>query len=586
MSGFGLVHAVSRHHRRGVALLMALFALVVGAGSATAFLNGRSEIVQVGANLRDAAKARAAATEGLSIAREVLAAIFTEPDANLANAWRTQLSDGVLLDHLELNGATLHVTIEDLSTGLAPTVQTTEFEAHVTVVVGGTSYAMTAQLSLASLVKGQYALFANKFMTMEGENFIGRWEKAPSSVQKNPVNIGTQADLQNWGFTGIYINGSAYFENEPVTIPGGYGSVNGAISSQPSSFQKAGRTGAAIITIGGAQHVYTFAGGNPLDDDNWTLVDPYEYDKSCFLYYPYQATNPTIWGDGEDKVAKVRLPQGESIRMIDPPTEPAFTTGTVYSTSQTWSGQTKTVTPFRCKSHWLLGQGDLTIKNNSTVTFTSGVYRVDDKFKVQDSRIIIDGNVKIVAKASYWFDFDAKSMLFDRATVEIKPNSQLLLFVAYDIEVDESWMGSYQECATAPAGQTVGDPHRRLWMAQYAGQSAWQASDCAPYPPTEPAYMEPWRLRIYPDPGFLSSIFIWDFDNTSLIGSVFMPTNPVFLRGNTQVYGRIAANHVRMLDQSSFFYDHAMDDISGLTEGAPPPRGGSQSVPTRIQVDF
>jgi hypothetical protein len=58
------------------------------------------------------------------------------------------------------------------------------------------------------------------------------------------------------------------------------------------------------------------------------------------------------------------------------------------------------------------------------------------------------------------------------------------------------------------------------------------------------------------------------------------------LRGTTEIYGRICANHVIMRNSASFFYDHALDDITGLTEGAPPPRGGSQTIPTRIRVDF
>ena len=317
-------------HRRGAALLMALFALVVGAGSATAFLKGRSEITKVGGNLRDAALARSAASEGLCIARELLAAIFTESDATLANAWRTQLSDGVLLDNFELNGAILNVTIEDMNTGAPPTINTTEFEAHVTVVVGGTSYAMTAQLSLSSLVKGQYAMFANKFMTMEGENFIGRWENAPASAGLNPVNIGTQADLQNWGFTGIYIGGDAYFEDEPVEVLGSYTTLDGAIASQPTLFRKAARTGAVAVSVGGATHVQRFAGGDPLLGSNWEVSSPYEYDLQCFLYYPDDATEPTIWGAGDDKVAKVRLPAGESIDMIDPLDEGAVGHGRVH----------------------------------------------------------------------------------------------------------------------------------------------------------------------------------------------------------------------------------------------------------------
>lgn len=571
---------------RGTAMLMALFALTIGAGSATAFLRGREQIVEVGAHLRDAALARSAASEGLSIARQLLAEIFTQPDALVAQAWRAELADGVLLENFELNGAVLNVNISDLATGAPPSSTTTEFEATVTVQVGGTSYAMTAQLSLSSLVKGQYAMFANKFMTMEGENFIGRWERAPASAGLNPVNIGTQADLQSWGFTGIYIGAGAYFEGEPIEILGNSPSLDSLLASQPTLVKKGARTGAFAASINNATSVYTYAGGDPLLATNWTQQAPYEFDLGCFLYYPAQATNPTIWGDGADKIAKVRLPVGESICMIAPPTEPSFTTGTVYTSNQTWSNSVRTVTPFRCKRNWIGFYGDLSILNNSVVTFTSGVYRIDDKLKVDSSRIIIDGNVKIVCKAASWWDLDAKSLQLNKATIEIKPNSQLLFFVAYDVDVDESWMGAWKQCATADPLYVDGDSHRRWWMAQYAGQAAWQPTPCQLYPPTEPEYMEPWRLRIYPDPAFLSSIFIWDFNNTSLVGSVFMPTNPVFLQGNTQVYGRIAANHIRMLGTSSFFYDHAMDDMSGLTEGAPPPRGGSQSVPTRIRVDF
>ena len=114
----------------------------------------------------------------------------------------------------------------------------------------------------------------------------------------------------------------------------------------------------------------------------------------------------------------------------------------------------------------------------------------------------------------------------------------------------------------------------------------WTATACDATPPMEPRYIEPWRIRIFPDPSFLSFIFLWDFNSSSIIGSIYMPTNPVILRGNTEIYGRIAANHVILRDEASFFYDHALDDITGLTEGAPPPRGGTQQIPTSIQINF
>ena len=178
--------------RRGVALLMALFALGMAATAGTAFVKSRDRSVMVGRSMGEAARARLAAAEGLAISREVLASIFQQADVGLATQWRAQLADGVLLTNYQINGATLNVTVADLTTGAAPTITTTEFQANITVSVGGTSYQMSAQMSLQSLVKGQYAIFANKLFRMEGHNFVGRWEKAPKSVLKYPINLGRQ----------------------------------------------------------------------------------------------------------------------------------------------------------------------------------------------------------------------------------------------------------------------------------------------------------------------------------------------------------------------------------------------------------
>ena len=184
-------------------------------------------------------------------------------------------------------------------------------------------------------------------------------------------------------------------------------------------------------------------------------------------------------------------------------------------------------------------------------------------------------------KARQWFDLDAKSFEMSNSAIELKTNSQLLLFVAYDLVTTGSWIGSDYTCTSEPnATNKLGDPHRKKWLNQ------WVATVCDADPPEEPKYIEPWRIRIYPDPAFLSSIFLWDFNNSSIVGSIYMPTNPVILRGNSQIYGRIAANHVILRDEASFFYDHALDDITGITEGAPPPRGGTAQIPTRIQINF
>ncbi|MSQ89964.1 MAG: hypothetical protein EXS01_01020 [Phycisphaerales bacterium] len=571
--------------RRGVALLMALFALGVAATAGTAFVKSRDHSVDVGRSMGQAARARLAAAEGLAISREVLAAIFCQPDAIVAAQWRAQLADGTLLTNYQINGATLNVTVADLTTGAPPTITTTEFQANITVTVGETSYSMSAQMSLQSLIKGQYAIFANKLFRMDDDNFVGRWEKSPKASQKYPINLGTQAQRTWWGNEGAYFDTDAYFEDQAVAISGTYVNLAAAIAATPTQFTRASRAGYAGTTILGEPKVYKFLiGANPLLSASWELTNDFATNQA-YLYYPNNAETATVTGGSAEEVELVRMTAGASIAMPTPPNEPSFVPGTTYTGNKTYSGQTLTLNPIRVKCNEFFGipfgGGDLKITNNSVITLKSGVYRVDDKFTLSNSKLIIDGNVKIVSKARMWFDLDAKSLELSNSSIELKENSQLLLFVAYDLVMNGSWIGKQYTCPSEPnPALAAGDPHRKKWMNQ------WVANACSTFAPEEPQYIEPWRIRIYPDPAFLSSIFIWDFASTCVVGSIYMPTNPVVLRGTTEIYGRIAANHVLLRDTASFFYDHALDDITGMTEGSPPPRGGTQQIPTRIQIDF
>ncbi|MDA1261492.1 MAG: hypothetical protein O3B75_01180 [Planctomycetota bacterium] len=576
---------VAFRNRRGVAMLMALFALGVAATAGTSFVKSRDHSVLVGRSMGEAARARLAAAEGLAISREVLANIFQQPDAILATQWRAQLADGVLLTNYQINGATLNVTVADLTTGVAPTVSTTEFQATITVTVGETSYQMSAQMSLQSLVKGQYAIFANKLFRMEGHNFVGRWEKAPKSALKYPINVGTQAMNTWFGIEGVYFGADAYFEDQAVAIPGTYSTFALALAANPTEFLRASRAGYAGATVNNADAIYHYLGGMVSLESSWEVVSDSFATKQAYLYFPSNAESVTVTGDSAEEVEQVRLSAGESIVMPTPPSEPSFIPGTTYTGNRTYSGVTVSLNPIRVRCYEFFGipyaGGDLNITNNSVVTLNSGIYRVDDKFKLTNSRLIINGNVKIVMKARQWFDLDAKSFEMSNSAIELKTNSQLLLFVAYDLVTTGSWIGSDYTCTSEPnATNKLGDPHRKKWLNQ------WVATVCDADPPEEPKYIEPWRIRIYPDPAFLSSIFLWDFNNSSIVGSIYMPTNPVILRGNSQIYGRIAANHVILRDEASFFYDHALDDITGITEGAPPPRGGTAQIPTRIQINF
>ena len=574
----------SRSHR-GVALLMALFALGVAATAGTSFVKSRDHSVMVGRSMGDAARARLAAAEGLAISREVLANIFQQPDVTLATQWRAQLADGVLLTNYQINGAILNVTVADLTTGAAPTISTTEFQATITVTVGETSYQMSAQMSLQSLVKGQYAIFANKLFRMEGHNFVGRWEKAPKSVLKYPINVGTQAMKTWFSNEGVYFGTDAYFEDQAVAIPGTYNTFALALAAKPTEFVRASRAGYAGARVNNEDVIYHYLGGQTSLAASWEIASDSFATKQAYLYFPSNAESVTVTGGSAEEVEQVRLSAGQSIVMPTPPSEPSFVPGTTFTGNTTYSGVTVTLNPIRVKCNEIFGipyaGGDLIVSNNSVITLNSGIYRVDDKFTLSNSRLIINGNVKIVMKARQWFDLDAKSFSMTNSAIELKANSQLLLFVAYDLVTTGSWIGSDYTCTSDPsATNKLGDPHRKKWLNQ------WVSTVCDPVAPEEPKYIEPWRIRIYPDPAFLSSIFIWDFYNSSIVGSIYMPTNPVILRGNTEIYGRIAANHVILRDEASFFYDHALDDITGITEGAPPPRGGTAQIPTRIQINF
>ena len=570
--------------RRGAALLMAIFALGVAGTAGTAFVKSRDRSVLVGRSMGEAARARLAAAEGLAISREVLAGIFCQSDAILATQWRAQLADGTLLTNYQINGATLNVTVADINTGAPPTITTTEFQANITVTVGETSYQMSAQMSLQSLIKGQYAIFANKLFRMEADNFVGRWEKSPKSSLKYPINLGTQALRSWWGNEGADFHENAYFEDQAYEITGTYLNITAAITANQTRFRRASRAGYAGVTLPSGPQVFKYLGGNPVLAASWQVSTDFSTNQA-YLYYPSNAESVTVTGGSADEVELVRLSAGESIRMPTPPNEPSFVPGTTFSGNKTYTGQTVTLNPIRVKCNeffgFPIGGGDLKIVSNSVITLKSGVYRVDDKFTLSNSKLIIDGNVKIVMKARMWLDLDAKSLDITNSSIELKGNSQLLLFVAYDLVMNNSWIGKEYTCPneTNPT-LAAGDPHRKKWMNQ------WAANACSTFAPEEPQYIEPWRVRIYPDPAFFSSIFIWDFASTCVVGSIYMPTNPVILRGTTEIYGRIAANHVLLRDTASFFYDHALDDITGMTEGAPPPRGGTQQIPTRIQIEF
>ncbi|MBX3354524.1 MAG: hypothetical protein KF724_02365 [Phycisphaeraceae bacterium] len=523
------LRTVVRPHRRGAALLLVLFALAVVGTAGYAFVAGSDHAVMTGRTAASVSEARVLADSSLAIAKEILKSSDTK--------WRTKHTNGMLLTNYALDGGTVSIQLVDINKRAAnpggnsnPDQSTTEVEIIATSIKGGSRFRSVAQMSLPMTNKGQYAIFANKFMIFDGTNFVGRWQNAPASQEKLRVNIGTQAETSWAGSNGVFINATATFEPD-----------------------------------------YT-----PPSADDPCL------DKATWIYYPFNASSFTISGAGANKICAKKLAPDESIKMIPPPPAPAFAGGTTQWGGITVNGTTVTyTTPFRLRQNTFLGfpwgpPADFTMINGATVTLKSGIYRIDNTLRIENSKLIIDGDVTFVADAPF---FTIYSMDLKNAVVELKDNSTFNVFTSYGVRIHGSWIGRAFNCAAeGNAAKKDGDPHRKAWFGQ------WSSNACSAQAPTEPMYMEPWRFRIYPVPAFLSNFFTWDILDSSVVGSLFLPTNPIQLRGNTKVWGRVAANHVVLQNTASVYYDHALDLIDGLTEGAPPGRGGdpNQIWPVRV----
>ena len=76
------------HHRRGIALMLVMIAILVVGGMATAYFSARDNSLAISTNVSSASRARIAAESGLDLAIAIL-----ETNAD----WRTNHIDGVIL---------------------------------------------------------------------------------------------------------------------------------------------------------------------------------------------------------------------------------------------------------------------------------------------------------------------------------------------------------------------------------------------------------------------------------------------------------------------------------------------------------
>ncbi len=507
-------------------MLLAVFAMLVVGTATLAFTASRHTGFLASRNAVNSIRVRELADSGLDVAKALLRSDET--------GWRLMHANGKLLNNYALDGGTVTVSLIDIAKREAgasaaasvPDSATTEVEISVTATLDTATWTSLSHMSIPQVVKGQYAIFANKLLWLYGtNNEIGRWDNAPKSAENRRVNIGTQADFAFANFSGVWIDSDVQLESE----------------------------------------VY------PVDPSDARTL------KSTWVYYPYNG-GTNLWsssfpinGPGRDKVAAVRMSPDESIRMVQAPQPtPTVPAPPGITGGNTISSGTRTMTPFRVGTPSGSTNTNLTT-DNCTLLLTPGTYEVYGSWRANNATIRIQGPVKIVVSPKWSiFNWFPSGIEWTNTTVELTTDADLEINNGYRLTMNGCWMGSYYQCVTEPDPiKAVGDPHMKLWRG-----AAFQETACDTSAPTEPRYLEPWRVRIYPIRSALSALFIWNLTNTSVIGSIFLPNNTVRFNGRSEMYGRIAADSVFIDGTSRFRYDHALDDITGLTEGRAPNRGG------------
>lgn len=520
-------------NRRGVALLLAIFSMVVVGTTTVAYVASRESGMAVSRNAQMAADSRALAAAGLELTTRIL----RDSQSN----WRTSHIDGRLLSRYALDDGIVSVDLVDIERrdagygSIAPTSTTTEVEATVTSQRGGSTWTTVAQMSLPAESEAQYAIFADQYLGLIGsQNSIGRWMNAPDSDLKLRIYLGTNA-LLGTATTGVYVKSGTLFDS----------------------------------TVSGKKTA-----------DSRTNL-------STWVTYPSIASLGTIWGDNTSAIAQEALAVGKGAALMSAPAAPTVSgTFTNYTTTQVRDGVTATYTPFRVKAAFLpqTNLRDLEFKGKSVITLTAGTYEVWGTWKLNDSRVIIQGDVKIVVNPN----MRAKGLEWKDSSIELDPNATLEIFNGYTADIDHCWVGARYTCsAETNAAIKDSDGHKRLWMVDSNDDDAndpYTGSVCQPTRPASPAYIEPSRISFLPLQASLASVYSWVIKDSSIVGSIYLPTNTLELKGNTIIWGRIAAKFVKFDDTSGFRYDHSMDAKVGLTTGARPARGGDpeQVFPVRV----
>jgi len=195
------------YQRKGAAMVLAIFALLVVGTTTLAFTASRQTAFLSSRNAVNSIRVRELADSGLDIAKAIL--------RSDATSWRTNHSGGKLLNNYALDGGTITVSLIDIlkresgasAAMCVPISTTTDVEITVIANLDGATWTSVSNMSIPEVVKGQYAIFANKLLWIYGaNNQVGRWNRSPLASEKRRVNIGTQADFAYANFSGVWID--------------------------------------------------------------------------------------------------------------------------------------------------------------------------------------------------------------------------------------------------------------------------------------------------------------------------------------------------------------------------------------------
>jgi hypothetical protein len=163
--------------------------------------------------------------------------------------------------------------------------------------------------------------------------------------------------------------------------------------------------------------------------------------------------------------------------------------------------------------------GVLTLAGNIVIA-TSNEFRVRG-----GGQVIVTGDVKLIVHGNFLLETDS--------AFEVAPGGRLTAYLGGTLDMTNAYLGDL----------------RNETLRDNSGYAPW---------------MDLQRIQIYSIVGAANNA--WDLKSNSVLkGSIYAPQMLVRVRGESAVYGRIAARQVLLHDDAALFYDHALDRPSGYT---------------------